>query len=117
MKNGDFELGIVGFTSGYTIASFNVNAGQYDVRSSNFIGNANWAEIDHTNGTVGGKFLVANGPNPTKAVWSQSMTVSTGNSYVFCAWVNNLQKPTLPNNGPPIIEVKINGTIVLVPAT
>ena len=109
--NGDFEAGNVGFTNDYIVGPPNLTTGQYDVRSSSFLGNPNWAATDLTNG-VAGKMLVVDGPFPG-AIWRQSVTVIPGETYYFCAWVNNLVTLNLNETFAPTIELQINGSIVI----
>lgn len=116
VSNGDFESGNSGFQSDYTVAGVNVNLGEYDVRSSNFLGKSDWLQTDHTTGTVPGRMLVANGPLPNAAVWRQDINVVAGQMYTFCAWVNNPIDPSRSETGPPLVEVVING-MTLVPST
>ncbi|MBT8233727.1 MAG: gliding motility-associated C-terminal domain-containing protein, partial [Bacteroidia bacterium] len=113
--NGDFELQNFGFTSDYALGPPNLTQGEYDVRS-NFLGNTNWAAVDHTTGLPSGRFLVVDGPFPG-AIWRQTVNVVSGQTYHFCGWFNNLVDPSLPEFFSPVIEVYVNGTLISTPLT
>ncbi len=114
LSNGDFEGGNIGFSSDYTVGPPVLTSGQYDIRRSTFLGNPNWAAVDPTNG-ITGQMLVADGPF-NGAIWRQTVPVTPGDLHTFCMKVNNLVTLNLNEFVPPSIEVRINGTDVIVPA-
>ena len=118
--NGDFESGgfATNFTSDYTNFASTLSTGQADVRRNGTLLNPNWSAFDHTTGSPAGSFLVADGPNPTAAIWrSEVLTVIPGRTYYFCAWVDNLVVPDLVDISDPIVEVILNGTTVIINPT
>lgn len=116
VKNGDFALGNDGsFISEYTFLNTGLlNSGNYGVRNSLTLSNANWASLDHTTFNPNGLFLVADGTNPGQFIWQQSIPVTEGNTYEFCAWINNLVI-NLQDSNSPMIEVHANGNVIVGP--
>jgi len=98
--NGDFELGNVGFASGYeyTAAPGGLGtggegggAGKYGVgTSANFFHSAFTTVGDHTTGS--GNMMVVNGSLMAgKTVWAGTVTpLMIGTTYQFSAWVMNV---------------------------
>ena len=115
ISNGDFELGNVGFASDYSVGPPTLGVGDFDVRSPLLLGNAGWTCVNHTTGNNLGDFLVADGPNPTAAVWRQIVSVTPGTTYNFCGWFNNLVNMTLVDPDGPDVEVRVNGTTIIGP--
>jgi len=107
--NGDFELGNIGFTTGYTYTpnTFPAGGGLYDVVKNGAL-NISWAEQfnDHTSGT--GNYMFIDGNNVVGVkVWQQSITVTPNTDYVFSAWVRNISPA---GNIAPILNFDIGGT-------
>ena len=125
--NGDFMLG--GPLSSPSSSDFSWKAppgaltqGEYSIRNSNNLNNSKWACTDHTG--VNGYFFVCDNtpyvqssPNE-KIAWRQSVSVTSGKQYIFCAWVKNI---VTSNYYDPIINIKINGNytpmIITLPET
>ena len=116
VENGDFEDGNVGFSSDYISANFpaTISSGRYSVRNSTNHGNGSWSCLDHTNGDPNGNFLIADGPNPSAVVWSQTHSVTPGQEFSFCFFANNLVRPNL-NSVDPLVLVRVNGLTVFGP--
>ncbi|MBK7008414.1 MAG: hypothetical protein IPH36_07205 [Saprospiraceae bacterium] len=116
VKNGDFALGNDGsFISEYTFLNTGLlNSGNYGIRNSVTLSNLNWASLDHTTFNPNGLFLVADGTNPGQFIWQQSIPVTEGNTYEFCAWFNNLVI-NLQDSNSPMIEVHANGNVIVGP--
>ncbi len=113
LTNGDFEAGNVGFTSDYIVGPLVLGPGEYDIRNANTIplGNPSWAASDPTNGATG-NMLVADGPF-TGAIWRQTVNVTSGFNYNFCASLNNLVTLNLNETASPRVELHINGVVVI----
>lgn len=101
VPNGDFELGVTGFTTGYTLVS-----GAFDSlgpESSYYVGTnpALYHGLfssygDHTSGS--GNMMIINGsPNTAIDVWrtASSIAVTPGTLYYFEAWISSTH-PTSP---------------------
>ena len=105
IKNGDFSLGNVGFTSAYTFLS-NSQPGRYGIVTNSRTANpTNWASCtDHTSGT--GKFIWFDlSTSPDVIMWTQKINNITPNAnYTFSCWLNTL----FPVN-PGEINFLING--------
>jgi hypothetical protein len=89
--NGNFELGNVGFCSGYNYvppSSLIVIETEYTVATdpSTVSRYPDWVRFgDHTSGH--GKMLIANGATvPSTPVWSQTYVVQPNTTYVFSFW-------------------------------
>jgi hypothetical protein len=94
--NGDFSLGNVDFTSGYTMdssngagetAGANAGAGYYGIVTDSQAWHPLFADFhDHTTGT--GNMMIVNGsPAPDTTVWSESdIAVTPGVTYTLSFW-------------------------------
>ncbi len=110
VSNGNFNLGYSGFASGYNQRLSGIMAtAEYSIRNSTNLDNTQWKATDHTAGDPIGDFLVINGPSANVA-YSTSVITKPNTDYVFCMWVDNLVCTSTPSD--PVIEVKINGTVV-----
>ena len=100
ITNGDFESGNTGFSSDYSyILAAGPSAlwgeGTYTVGPNPIDYHSLWADFgDHTTGS--GKMMIINGSTATfpdgspKAVWqSTPITLTSGQTYEFTAWVAN----------------------------
>jgi hypothetical protein len=91
IANGDFSLGNTGVTTGYTYSPGDIGpAGSYDVVDNPAHSrphDTNPASFgDHTTGT--GLMLAVNGAeDPTRVVWSQTVSVAANSQYDFSLWV------------------------------
>jgi|GEM_PF-1444152 len=112
--NGDFENNTVGFTSDYVVGPPSLSAGEFDVRSSGSLFNPSWQAVDHTTNLPAGNFLVADGPF-AGAIWRQTVAITPGETYNFCAWFNNLVVPSNVDSGTPMIEVRVNSVLIGTP--
>ncbi len=105
IKNGDFSLGIIGFSSAYTFANFSL-PGRYGIVTNSKPANPNnWATCtDHTTGT--GRFAWFDLADTANAVmWQQKINNLTPNAnYTFSCWIN-----TLFAGPPPELNFLING--------
>ena len=84
LSNGDFEAGNTGYASDYTHSPGNTQPeGTYDVVHDPQHSHPRGASFaDHTSGT--GLMLVANGAaDTTRAVWGQSVAVTTHTTYTY----------------------------------
>jgi PKD repeat protein len=115
--NGDFENGVFGFGSDYTVAA-NCSPGTYNVLNGPQLPGmcSEWAGVDHTSGT--GYMLAVDGSQTLgEAAWRTQMGLFPSTQYDFCAYVNNLNNLNHPDEPDPIIEVWIvdgngNGVIL-----
>lgn len=107
IKNGDFSLGNVGFTSAYTFSN-NAAPGKYGIVINSRTANPNnWASCtDHTSGTD--KFIWFDLSTSSNVnMWTQKINNITPNAnYTFSCWVNNLDPES-----PPTIGFLINGEV------
>ncbi|NRA50095.1 MAG: hypothetical protein HRU12_13255, partial [Phaeodactylibacter sp.] len=89
--NGDFELGGLGFTTDYNIASGGPNGplhneGEYLVSDNPNATHQDFADCgDHTLGT--GNMMVVNSSDQQNDIWCQVISVEPGENYAFSAWV------------------------------
>lgn len=105
IKNGDFEAGRKGFSSGYFYTGNNTTEGEY------FVGRHpdNWYHLhypcgDHSNGS--GQMLLVNGsPQNDMAIWESTSPVKPGTLYIFSFWLTSISKPN-----PAELAIYINGT-------
>ena len=111
--NGDFELGRVGFGSGYTyVDTTNTQAlypeGDYTVVKLPHSVHPNFSTWpDHTTGR--GLQMVVNGaPVAGVVVWSQSVPVIPGATYVFTYWEQTVNVPENPKNASQL-QLYVNG--------
>ncbi|MCC6724864.1 MAG: T9SS type A sorting domain-containing protein, partial [Saprospiraceae bacterium] len=113
VQNGDFSSGNVGFTSDYSfIVSGVMSADGYSIRNSTNLSNGLWACTDHTALLPLGQFLICDAsPNTADACYRNTIPVTVGTTYVFCAYTNNLVRPTSDFNDP-TVQVWINGVMV-----
>jgi gliding motility-associated-like protein len=105
--NGDFSQGNTGFSSEYSVNSFNTAEGQYWINNDPFVWNANLGKcIEHTTGA--GKMMIVNGSNiPKIKVWSQTVNLLPNTNYSFSTWIQSLSKVNPAN-----LQFLINGNIV-----
>jgi hypothetical protein len=108
VTNGDFSAGVSGFTSGYTYSpGYGWPEGTYDVTTDPHLNHPLWSSFgDHTTGS--GEMLVLNGsPDADTSAWSQTISVTSGKTYDFTAWVAS-SYPTSPAT----LSFSVNGTQV-----
>ena len=110
--NGDFELGKVGFSSGYTyVDTTNTSAlypeGDYTVVKLPVSVHPNFSSWpDHTGR---GLQMVVNGaPVAGVVVWSQSVPVIPGATYAFTYWEQTVNVPENPKNASQL-QLYVNG--------
>lgn len=105
IKNCDFSLGNVGFTTSYLFSNSAIHGTYGIVTNSKPPNPNNWASCtDHTTGT--GKFAWFDLADTANAVmWSQKINFIIPNSnYTFSCWIN-----TIDPNAPAEINFLING--------
>ncbi len=119
VRNGDFESGNAAFNSQYTFNNTTTTGatlpGQYNIVNGAQASaiSTNWAAYDHTTCNANsGKFMVVNGKttqpaNSKSTIWRQTVSVTGGREYRFCANVKNLPQCTFDIK--PNIEVKFTG--------
>lgn len=93
VNNGDFELGNVGFITGYTYCNtFNclypLTDYGYSVGTDAAYYHVHFTGIDHTTGT--GNFMIINGGNPSLVVWKQTINVNPNTNYRFGSWLSTM---------------------------
>jgi hypothetical protein len=111
VRNGDFEGGQTGFTSGYAYGNV-ANPGTYWIgtKPSQAPGAfADWySGGDHTTGS--GNMLVVNGANSASLpVWQEDVSVTPNTTYTFSCWVVEVDQSS---NSIPHVQLKINGNAV-----
>lgn len=110
VTNGDFSLGNTGFTTDYGYGSIGGDGFCLvgDNPHNHHGGGADFP--DHTTGT--GLMLLANGhATAGKAVWSQTISVTAGASYVFSGWAASWGGGG-KDSYPASLVVEINGVAV-----
>jgi len=111
IKNGDFELGNVDFTSDYKYTDSDLQPEGYYAVGINpqYYHSAFSTCKDHTTGY--GNMLIVNGNTVQNSkLWGQTITIEPNKIYAFYAYVT----PVTPTN-PPIIQFSINGTVLGTP--
>lgn len=107
VTNGSFENGFTGFTSDYALINGICQPKEYDLANQTTVVGMcnNWGGSNHTNSLPAGLFFVADGSQtPGDAAWkSLPVTITANTSYELCAFVNNLNDPSL-NLTDPVIE-------------
>ncbi|MBK8954045.1 MAG: PKD domain-containing protein [Saprospiraceae bacterium] len=117
VTNGNFESGNVGFSSALAYHAFGtLTAGEYSIRNSLNLNNGQWSCIDHTFGSTTNLFFVADGPSTSDPIWSQSVNLQAGTTYVFCFWANNLVS-RLNQMGAPMLLARLSGGPIIIPTT
>ena len=127
IRNGNFELGNVGFLSNYIYTTSPLSPNYYSIVSN--LNAANTLNCSAVNHTIGGNKLMAVdggtvifGPGAYSIFWSKDIVgLSTNSTYYFSFWVysanlNNkyhtFNNPSNNFNAIPQIEVTINGNIL-----
>lgn len=102
--NGNFSLGNVGFSSGYTYATQNTIQSQYFVGPNPQAWNNGLTNFgDHTTGT-GNMMLIDGSTVANIPLWCEAIVVTPNTNYAFSCWI----APT-DNLSPPILQFSING--------
>ncbi|WP_460614270.1 Ig-like domain-containing protein [Hymenobacter seoulensis] len=112
LKNPGFELGNTGFQTDYIyvanqsgVTNELVPEGLYAVGTSAADYHPNFAQTGRS-----GNFLMINGSNTIKKLYSQTIKVEPGKYYNFSAWVNNiLANTTTTTADDPVFGFVING--------
>jgi hypothetical protein len=87
VKNGDFEAGSSGFTSGLS-PNCNCTSSTYCVSTNFNLKCSGWPNFaDHTPTGVGNYLLIDGSGSPAIDVWSTTVTVVPGSAYTFSFWV------------------------------
>ena len=105
VTNGDFELGNIGFTSGYTLNNLSlVTEGTYAVVANpNSVHTGFVNCIDHSN--PGTMQMVVNGALIADVnVWSETVDVVPGTDYQFTYWVQSVH-----DGNPSVLQLWVNG--------
>lgn len=123
IENGDFEMGNVGFNSGYTYV-MDINGVQNEmnpegtytvIHNPNLVHSGFVACNDHTP-APGDQMMVLNGSANLQDIWCQTVSVSQGTYYDVSAWVASVL-----GTSPAILRFSINGvplgSIVNAPST
>jgi hypothetical protein len=117
VSNGDFEGTSTATMSGNTKylpwpGGVDLQEGYFAIATSPQNVHGLYAPFsDHTSGI--GNMMVINGGNDTTLfLWKQSVTVTPNTNYDFSAWITTAH----PGN-PPIVQFKINGTLIGTPVT
>lgn len=119
ITNGDFEQGLTGFTTDYSIyptgdGGCGLTYGSIAVSTDpNSLAGGWCSYVDHTPG-AGQNMLVVDGScNANRRIWSQTVAVATNTTYNFSGWASSngtdLGNPAFM----PQLRVRINGTNVL----
>lgn len=104
ISNGDFEQGLNGFTSEYSLAAINTTEGEYTVSNTPVTWNGSLQNCpDHSTGN-GNMMLVNGSPSVNVNVWKQTVTVTPNTSYAFSAWIQSLFA-----TNPASLQFSING--------
>lgn len=124
LQNGDLSAGNTGFTSQYTFSpTVSLGAtlpGHYNIVTGTdaLAISPNWLVADHSTCSAGsGKFMVVNGrtcQTGSKSIWKETVPVTAGKEYRFCANVKNLRQCTFDVN--PIVRVQLSIPGTTIPA-
>ena len=112
VTGGDFESGTAAFTSDYSVvASGPIAPGQYALYNSAQAAAASsqWTVQNQGTCSTSGRVLVVNGATGRtgpKRVWSQTVAVTPGAEYRFCAHFRNL--PTCALDVRPRVELRFS---------
>ncbi len=111
--NPAFELGNVGFTSGYTYTANPITPGTYFLTTSPSLVNSNFPPCDdHTFGNGTGNLMLVNGTgSANSSVWCQTIPVMANSWYVMSGWVS-----TSPLS-PPALQFSVNNVLLGTPYT
>jgi gliding motility-associated-like protein len=109
--NGDFNLGLTGFTSNYVPGTGGTwgplsAEGTFAVSTNSNLTHTQFANCtDHTGG---GSMLVVNGAGvPNQNVWCQTVAVTPGTAYSFSMWATSVVSAA-----PAILQISINGSLL-----
>jgi len=105
--NGDFEQGHTGFTTDFPYGGLDSGLRIIVTRDPNEYHSAACSYGDHTTGSGGLMAANADPPDPSKAIWAQTVNVSSGKTYTFSLWVSSWHVP----NGDRL-RIRINGSPV-----
>ncbi|HFE63375.1 MAG TPA: hypothetical protein ENK14_03030 [Caldithrix sp.] len=109
--NGDFATGtITPNTSGYSLnCTTRMTQGEYCIDNTTVGHHPSWSET----GMGGSNFLMLNGSTtPGTVAWRSSpITVTSGSTYRFCVFANNLIPPSSSRSAPSI-QLKVNSVPV-----
>lgn len=86
--NGDFEAGLIGFTSDYTSNDVINDLGSFiDTTNPSFAHPSGTDYTDHTTGS--GRMLMFNGDAGQGVAWRQTVAVTPGTTYDFSMWISS----------------------------
>jgi hypothetical protein len=110
--NGDFESGVYGYTTEYTLYSYgafpfrygiNTKPGQWDYHFESFgdhtSGSGNMMLIDASGGASGGAGRIC---------WSETVGVAQNTDYTFSAWIAQILAYGIYSD----VQFEINGTVI-----
>lgn len=114
VRNADFELGDVEFTSKYkSTAETRFSQGSYGISDNPNLFNRVFTNCEDHTGTGDRKMLIADGACGSNGVaknidvWIQTITVSPNTDYAFSAWLTNvINKPSASSS---YLKFSING--------
>lgn len=107
IRNGDFSLGNVDFTSVYTYSSNQLPANTYYIDTAPNSANSNWANFPLPAGAASNaKMMTVNGGQiGTNTVWSETVTVQPNTTYDFGASIASLF-----STSPATLNFTVNGS-------
>jgi len=104
--NWNFDQGVSGFQTDYSVTSYNTSVKQCTVTTSVRGFNSGWSQCnDHTGSSGNGFMLLVNGADtPNQVVWHQNLTIKPFTLYKLSLWVT----PVFADN-PPRLRFYFNG--------
>lgn len=103
--NGDFESGLTGFTTDYTLATGDTDEGEYTLGTNAQDALPEFYNLnEHTSGS--GNMLIVNGNTVDgNVIYSTTVDVIDGKTYNFSAWATSIFRANAP-----YIQFYVNGT-------
>ncbi len=87
IKNGDFSLGIAGFTSAYSYQGKNTTEGEYYVGFNPKAWNGVFSSCSEHTGNNGLMMFVNGNTVADLKVWSETITIKPNTNYAFSVWL------------------------------
>jgi len=110
--NGDFEQGVYGYTTEYTLYSYGAFPFRYGINTSPYNWDNGFQSFgDHTSGSGNMMLIDASGGasgGAGRICWSQTVSVKPNTDYTFSAWIAQIYLNGIYSN----VQFEINGTVI-----